>query len=93
MKINIVGGELSRAEIDAYIEYGMRKYSGRRISGIDIKIDGEFVDLKFHFNDTDFQHAYRSNDYLVNSIDKLNDSKRSEFIDKERCRVLKNESD
>lgn len=84
MKINVIGGELSRREIDEYIAYGQKKYVGRQINGMDIIIDGEFVDLKFYFGDMDFQHAYRSADYLVNTMEKLNDSKQKEFSEKER---------
>lgn len=84
MKINIVGGEMSGNEIDAYIKYVSDKYSGRQIKQLDIIIDGEFIDLKCHFKDTDFQRAYRSADYLVNDIKKLNDAKQAEFSQKKR---------
>ncbi len=87
MKINITGGEMERREIDAYIEYAYSKHPGRQISGLDINIDGEYVDLKVHFKDTDFQHAYRSADYLVNNMEKLNDAKQSEFREKEKHKV------
>ncbi|MDE6036110.1 MAG: hypothetical protein K2G36_09405 [Ruminococcus sp.] len=84
MKINIIGGSMSGQEIDEYIKYVNRKYSGRQIKQLDITIDGDFVDLKCYFKDTDFQHAYRSTDYLVNDMDKLNDAKQSEFSEKKR---------
>ncbi len=84
MKINVIGGEMSTREIDEYIDYGRKKYVGRQICGLDITIDGEFVDLKFYFKDADFQHAYRSADYLVNTMEKLNDAKQKEFADKQR---------
>lgn len=84
MKVNVTGGEMSVHEIDEYIKYVSEKYSGRQIKQLDINIDGEFVDLKCHFMDTDFQHAYRSADYLVNDMEKLNDAKQSEFSEKER---------
>ncbi|MCQ2491344.1 MAG: hypothetical protein MJ079_07125 [Ruminococcus sp.] len=87
MKVNVIGGEMSPREIDEYITYIDKKYPGRQISGLDIIIDGEFVDIKTHFKDTDFQHAYRSADYLVNNMDKLNDAKQSEFSDKQRHKV------
>lgn len=87
MKINIVGGEMSRNEIDEYIKYVNNKYSGRQIKQLDIIIDGEFVDLKCHFKDTDFQRAYRSADYLVNDMEKLNDAKQAEFSEKKRHNV------
>lgn len=84
MKINVINGEMDVHEIDNYVKYANRKYPGRQISGMDIIIDGEFVDLKVYFKDTDFQHAYRSADYLVNSMDKLNDAKQMEFKEKQR---------
>jgi hypothetical protein len=87
MKINVIGGNISQQEIDEYIEYGRKKYVGRQISGIDIIIDGEFADLKFYFSDTDFQHSYRSADYLVNDMNKINDAKQSEFKEKEKHKV------
>ncbi len=84
MKINVIGGEMSPREIDEYIEYVEKKYVGRQIKGIDIVIDGDFVDLRTYFKDMDFQRAYRSTDYPVNSMDKLNDAKQREFADKQR---------
>ena len=57
MKINVIGGELDRRELDEYIEYAGEKYPGRQISGMDIIIDGEFVDLKVYFRDTGFSES------------------------------------
>ena len=84
MKINVIGGEIERTEIDEYIKYAYAKHNGRQIKQIDIIIDGEFAELKIHFKDTDFQRAYRSADYLVNDISKMNDAKQSEFAEKEK---------
>lgn len=84
MKINVIGGKMERSEIDWYIEYAGKKYPGRQIREMDIIIDGEFVDFKFYFSDLDFQRAYRSADYLVNDMNKLNNAKQSEFSQKER---------
>lgn len=88
MKINVIGGEMDRREIDEYIKYAGQKHPGRQISQMDIIIDGEFVDLKFYFKDMDFQHAYRSADYLVNTMEKLNDAKQTEFSQKETHKVV-----
>jgi len=87
MKINVIGGEMQRAEIDEYIKYAGMKNPGRQIKQIDIIIDGDFVDLKYYFKDTDFQRAFRSADYLVNDIGKMNDAKQTEFSEKERHKV------
>ena len=78
---------MERCEIDEYIAYVAKKYAGRQVKGIDIIIDGEFIDLKVHFDDMAFQRAYRSADYLVNDMNKLNDAKQKEFSEKERHKV------
>lgn len=87
MKINVIGGEMCRQEIDEYIKYAGQKYVGRQISELDIIIDGEYVDLRVHFKDMDFQRAFRSADYLVNTMEKLNDAKQKEFSEKQRHKV------
>ena len=87
MKINVIGGEMCRQEIDEYIKYAGQKYVGRQIKELDIIIDGEFIALRVHFKDTDFQRAFRSADYLVNTMEKLNDAKQKEFSDKQRHKV------
>lgn len=87
MKVNVIGGEMSVREVDGYIKYVGEKYAGRQVKQLDIAIDGDFVNLKCHFMDTDFQRAYRSADYLVNDMGKLNDAKQSEFFQKERHKI------
>ena len=87
MKINVTGGEMTRNEIDGYLDYISKKYKGRQVSEVDFVIDGEFVDMKVYFKDTDFQRAFRSADYLVNDMEKLNDAKQKEFSEKQRHKV------
>ena len=87
MKVNVIGGEMNIHEIDEYIKYVNKKYVGRQIKQLDIIIDGEYIDLKCYFKDTDFQRAYRSADYLVHSMDKQNDAKQSEFAQKKHHKV------
>ncbi|SEK26340.1 hypothetical protein SAMN02910353_00313 [Ruminococcus sp. YRD2003] len=91
MKVNVIGGEMSPQEIDEYIAYVGKKYPGRQLRQLDLLIDGEFVDIRTYFKDTDFQHAYRSADYLVNDMDKLNDAKQKEFSEKQRHGVGEDE--
>ena len=90
MKINVIGGEISPNEINEYIKFGKQKYRGKQINQIDITLDGESVNLKFYFEDIKFQRAYRSADYLVNNMEKLNDAKQSEFSEKQRHWVSEN---
>ena len=45
MEINVSGGQLSQEEVQAYIAHGKRSYPGRSIRRMDVKLDGEYVDL------------------------------------------------
>jgi hypothetical protein len=83
MKINVIGEPISQAEIDAYLDYGKKKYSDRIINGMTIKIDGDFVDLKYDFEpDIPFDRIRRITGYLVGTLDRFNNGKRAEEHDR-----------
>lgn len=75
MKVTIIGGDLPQEEINAYIERAKEKYPG--CTAIDIKVDGEFVDLTYYTNQP-FQRIRRITGYLVGTVDRFNDAKRDE---------------
>ncbi len=82
MQISVVGEQISQEEINAYIDYGTKKYSGRIISGMTVKTDGEFVDLKYEFADVPFDRIRRITGYLVGNLDRFNNGKRAEESDR-----------
>lgn len=82
MKINVIGEALSQDELDAYLDYGKKKYSDRIISGMTVKTDGEFVDLQFDFADVPFERIRRITGYLVGTLDRFNNGKRAEEHDR-----------
>ena len=75
--VNVKNGELPLEEIAAYVERGREKY-GQRLNGIDIKIDGEFVDLDYQLNAVPFHRIRRITGYLVGTLDRFNNGKRAE---------------
>ena len=88
MNVNIIGAELSQEEIQAYIEYGKQKYPEREIVGITIKVDGEYVDLKYDFKpDVPFDRIRRITGYLVGSLDRFCNGKRAEEHDRVKHNV------
>lgn len=83
MNINVIGADMSEAEINAYIDYGKKKYTDREITGITIKADGDFVDLQYDFRpDVPFDRIRRITGYLVGTLDRFNDGKRAEEHDR-----------
>ena len=82
MKVNVIGEKISQEEIDAYIKYGEEKYSDKIIKEMTVKIDGDFVDLKYDLTDVPFDRIRRITGYLVGTLDRFNDGKRSEEHDR-----------
>lgn len=76
--INITGGKLPQEEIDYYIECAHTKYPDKHLRGIDLEVDGDFVNAKYRFADIPFQRIRRITGYLVGTLDRFNNAKRAE---------------
>ena len=81
-QVTVTGGVLEQQEINAYIDRAREKY-GREPFGIDIHVDGDYVDLTYDFGDQPFQRIRRITGYLVGTLDRFNNATRAE----ERARV------
>lgn len=73
---------MSQAEINSYIDRAQKLYPEKTIQTIDLKIDGDFVDVDYHFADVPFQRIRRITGYLVGTLDRFNDAKRAEVRDR-----------
>lgn len=82
-EVNVIGGKLSDEEIKYYIDNAHKKYPERRLRSIDLEVDGDFVNAKYHFSDVPFQRIRRITGYLVGTLDRFNNAKRAE----EKARV------
>ncbi|MGN0747030.1 MAG: anaerobic ribonucleoside-triphosphate reductase [Aristaeellaceae bacterium] len=79
--VNVTGGTLPQAEIDAYIARATKKF-GREPFGMDIHVDGDYVDLSYDFGTQPFQRIRRITGYLVGTLDRFNNAKRAEEHDR-----------
>ena len=82
IEIEVVGGTISDEERDAYISYGKTKYPELPINHIKITLDGDYVDLQFTFDKVPFRRIRRITGYLVGTLDRFNDAKRTEVRDR-----------
>ncbi|MBR6872957.1 MAG: hypothetical protein IKN17_05570 [Ruminococcus sp.] len=82
VNVNVKNGKLSAAEIDAYVERANQLYPGKVIESIDLSVDGEYVDVDYHFADVPFQRIRRITGYLVGTVDRFNNAKRAEVGDR-----------
>ena len=80
-QITVTGGVLDQQEIDAYIDRAREKF-GRDPLGINIHVDGDYVDLTYDFGDQPFQRIRRITGYLVGTLDRFNNAKRAEERDR-----------
>ena len=79
--VNVTGGELSAEEIEAYKAHALKQY-GEMPRQLDIKVDGDEVELSAHFGRHQFERIRRITGYLVGTLDRFNDAKRAEEHDR-----------
>ena len=84
--VNVTGGALEQQEIDAYIARAKEKF-GKEPFGIDIKVDGEFVELSYDFGSQPFHRIRRITGYLVGTLDRFNNGKRAEERDRVKHQI------
>ena len=72
---------VSDAEIREYINFIEKKYA-RKLTYLGIRLDGDFVDLDFKFEQIPFERIRRITGYLVGDMSKWNDAKSSEERDR-----------
>ena len=75
------GGEIGEKEREAYIARGMEKY-GSALRRVEVKLDGEFADISYHTAAAPFERIRRITGYLVGTLDRFNNAKRSEERDR-----------
>ncbi len=74
-------GELTGDELSAYVKRGREKY-GRALISIDLKPEGEYMDICYRTQKVPFERIRRITGYLVGTLDKWNDGKRAEERDR-----------
>ncbi len=76
-----VTGNVSLAESKAYIDYLEKKYN-RKLKKLDVKLDGDYADLSYEFEQVPFERIRRITGYLVGTMDHWNDAKAAEEADR-----------
>ena len=80
-RYNVTGGTAAKEELKAYFDRAVELYH-REPTEIDVKIDGEYVDLAYHFEPVPFQRIRRITGYLVGTMEKWNNAKAAEEADR-----------
>ena len=80
--VTVTGGNISQQEQDAYVRYVKDKYPGRKFASIDIRLDGDFVDLSWQLEPEPFERNSRITGYVDGTLDRFNDAKCAELVDR-----------
>ena len=80
-KFNVVGGSCPEEELAAYAARAVQLY-GREPDAIDVRLDGEYVELAYHYSNQPFHRIRRITGYLVGTLDRFNNAKRAEERDR-----------
>ena len=80
----LVHGEMSENEKQNYVQYAEEKHPDHEIAKLEIRPDGDFVDLTYHFAEdpVPFQRIRRITGYLVGDMSHWNNAKRAEEADR-----------
>lgn len=79
-KVKVSGGELTIAEVAKYVDYLECKHG--KLVELNIKLDGDYVDLSFVKEVVPFERIRRITGYLVGTMDKWNNAKSAEEGDR-----------
>ena len=83
IKVNVINGELSEEEKNAYIAYEKDKHPTRTIESMDIKVDGDYVDITVNFKpEPPFHRIRRITGYLSSDYRHFNNAKQAEVKDR-----------
>lgn len=79
--VTVKNGVLEQEEIDAYIARATQKY-GVEPRHIDINVCGDEVELDYDLGAQPFHRIRRITGYLVGTLDRFNNAKRAEELDR-----------
>ena len=80
--VNVTNGTLEQNEINAYVHYVKSKNVGKELVYLNIKVDGDFVELEYKTESVPFERIRRITGYLVGTTDRWNNAKRAEERDR-----------
>lgn len=82
MKITVIGGEMTEKEQQEYVKHVKKNNPDKIITVLEIRLDGEFVDLHYEYETVPFERIRRITGYLVGTLDRFNNAKRIEVGDR-----------
>lgn len=57
--VNIEGGFVEDSEIEAYVKRAAEKYPDKQLHGIDINVNGDYVELTYYWKTVPYERIRR----------------------------------
>ena len=57
--VNIEGGFVADSEVQTYIDRAAEKYPDKQLHGIDISVNGDYVELTYHWKTVPYERIRR----------------------------------
>ena len=78
----IIHGDMSMKEALQYVVMLKEKNPDKQLTRFEFSVDGEYVDVNFNYDGKPFERIRRITGYLVGTLDRFNDAKRAEVMDR-----------
>lgn len=82
VELTVTGEKLTDEEIQEYVNRGRENKPSQKLLAVNIHTDGDFVDLAYTYEDRPFERIRRITGYLVGTLDRFNNAKRAEVLDR-----------
>lgn len=83
-----IEGEMTLEEANQYLENALAQENSRkRLLMLNLKVDGEYVEIESRYESTPFLRIRRITGYLVGSLTRFNDAKLAEVRDRNKHSV------
>ena len=81
VNVTVKNGTLEQSEIETYLSRGREKY-GDKLQKMEITVCGDEVEIDYTYEAKPFHRIRRITGYLVGTLDRFNNAKRSEEKDR-----------
>ncbi|MBO6229384.1 MAG: hypothetical protein J6O50_02375 [Ruminiclostridium sp.] len=82
IKVTVIGGDISPAERQAYIERGKNNKPNMILTAVRIELDGDFADITYQYADPPQDMTVSIGGCMIGKFGSFNHGKQAEYLDR-----------